>query len=188
MKKTLFLFITLIVVLHAAGSAEKAEKAHPSKTTAVVPIKPVEAQKSQVQPVPAAPKAGEEINWEVISLGGTDGSSASYQLGGTVTQTAIGPGTSASYGVNSGFWQEFGETFVCGDVNNDGIINVGDIVYLLNYLYKQPWPDPVPYPCVGDVNNDDVVELGDIVYLINYVFRAGPPPDPNCCAPLWANE
>ncbi len=190
MKKTLFLFITLIVVLHAAaGSAEKAKKAQPSKTTAAVQIKPVEVQQSQVQPAPPAPKAGEEINWEVISLGGTDGSSASYQLGGTVTQTAVGSGNSDSYQLLQGFWQEFGEAFVCGDVNNDGVINIGDVVYLLNYLFRQPWPPPVPHMCVGDVNNDDVVDIGDIVYLLNYLYRQPwPPPDPNCCTPPWANE
>jgi len=80
-----------------------------------------------------------------------------------------------------------GPEVLCGDVNNDGIIDVGDIVYLLNYLYKQPWPAPVPYTCVGDVNNDDVVNIGDIVYLLNYLFKQPwPPPDPNCCNPPWA--
>ena len=81
-----------------------------------------------------------------------------------------------------------GEEIVkCGDVNNDGVVDLGDIVYLLNYLYKQPAPAPVPYKCVGDVNNDDVVDLGDIVYLINYLYKQpAPPPNPNCCNPPWA--
>ncbi|MGB2805748.1 MAG: dockerin type I repeat-containing protein [Candidatus Zixiibacteriota bacterium] len=73
---------------------------------------------------------------------------------------------------------------ICGDVNNDGIVNVGDIVYLVTYLYRAG-PAPIPQSCVGDVNNDDIVNVGDIVYLVTYLYRAGPAPDPNCCNPPW---
>jgi hypothetical protein len=75
-------------------------------------------------------------------------------------------------------------SFTCGDVNNDGIVNVGDIVYLVTYLYRAG-PAPVPQSCVGDVNNDDIVNVGDIVYLVTYLYRAGPAPNPNCCNPPW---
>jgi len=73
---------------------------------------------------------------------------------------------------------------ICGDVNNDGIVNVGDIVYLVSYLYKGG-PAPIPMPCVGDVNNDDIVNVGDIVYLVSYLYKGGPVPNPNCCNPPW---
>jgi hypothetical protein len=82
-----------------------------------------------------------------------------------------------------------GPSVLCGDVNNDGAVDVGDVVYLLNWLFRQPWPDPQPYRCVGDVNNDDLVDLGDVVYLLNWLFKQPwPPPDPNCCVPVWATE
>lgn len=70
---------------------------------------------------------------------------------------------------------------VCGDVTGDGGVELGDIVYLINYLFRSgPAPDPLE---AGDVNAcDAVVELGDVVYLINYVFRNGPPP---YCCPAW---
>jgi hypothetical protein len=67
----------------------------------------------------------------------------------------------------------------CGDCNGDDIINVGDVVYLITYLYRGGSP-PEPL-CVGDVNNDDIVNVGDVVYLITYLYRGGPPPDPDCC-------
>jgi len=190
MKKSLFLFIALILMLLATvGFAEKAEKAKPSKTRAAVQIRPAEAQQSQVQPAPAAPTAGEEINWQVISQGVTDGGSASYQLGGTLSQTAIGFGTSASYNLESGFWQEFGKPYACGNANEDGVVDIGDVVYIINYLFRQPWPPPQPYMCVGDANNDNVVDIGDVVYIINYLFRQPwPPPDPDCCNPPWKDE
>jgi hypothetical protein len=73
---------------------------------------------------------------------------------------------------------------ICGDVNNDGIVNIGDVVYMVSYLYKGG-PAPIPMPCVGDVNNDDIVNVGDVVYLVAYLYKGGPPPSPLCCTPPW---
>ena len=65
-------------------------------------------------------------------------------------------------------------SFLYGDANGDGIVNVGDIVYLVSYLYRGgPVPDPV---WVGDCTCDQVVNVGDIVHLVSYLYRGGPPP------------
>ncbi len=64
--------------------------------------------------------------------------------------------------------------FMRGDANNDSMVDAGDIVYLITYLYRNG-PEPVPYE-VGDVNCDGEVNAADVVYLINYLFRNGPPP------------
>jgi hypothetical protein len=66
--------------------------------------------------------------------------------------------------------------FVCGDANNDGVVNILDIAFLINYLYKG---GPAPaYPVAADVNNDDVINILDITYLISYLYKDGP--DPIC--------
>ena len=68
--------------------------------------------------------------------------------------------------------------FIRGDVNTDGVIELGDVVYLINYLFKGgPPPDPL---WTGDVNCDGVIDIGDVVYLINYLFKGGPPPCDHC--------
>ena len=65
-----------------------------------------------------------------------------------------------------------GYTYVYGDANADGVVTVGDVVYLVRYLYRAgPPPDP---PSAGDVNADCVVTVGDIIYLMNYLYREGP--------------
>ncbi|MGB2803941.1 MAG: FG-GAP-like repeat-containing protein [Candidatus Zixiibacteriota bacterium] len=64
--------------------------------------------------------------------------------------------------------------FIRGDVTGDGAVDVGDVVFLVNYLYRGgPAPDPV---AAGDVNCDGVVDVGDVVYLVNYLYRGGSPP------------
>ena len=61
-----------------------------------------------------------------------------------------------------------------GDVTGDGEITIADVVFLINYLYKDgPAPDPLE---LGDVNCDDVIDIGDVVYLIDYLYQGGPPP------------
>ena len=131
-------------------------------------------------------KAGEEINWQVISSGGTSGTSVSYQMRGTVSQTAVGSGSSASYGLNHGYWQTFDGGGPCdcepGEVNADDPINIFDITYLISYLYMGG-PAPVPYElCNGDPNCDCTCNIFDITFLITFLYMGGPPP---CTCEEW---
>ncbi len=64
---------------------------------------------------------------------------------------------------------------ICGDVNNDGDINIFDITYLISYLYLSG--PPPESPSVADVNNDGTLNIFDITHLISYLYLSGPPPD-----------
>lgn len=63
---------------------------------------------------------------------------------------------------------------MCGDANNEGHVNILDIVFLINYKYKDG-PEPVSIN-LADVNGDELVNILDIVYLINYKYKNGPGP------------
>ncbi len=64
--------------------------------------------------------------------------------------------------------------FIAGDANGDGVVNVGDAVHVINYMFKGGQaPDPL---FVGDANCDTEINVGDAVYIINYVFKGGPEP------------
>jgi len=66
--------------------------------------------------------------------------------------------------------------YICGDVNRDYLVNTGDVVFLLNYLYREgPAPEVLES---GDVNLDTIIGPGDVVFLLNYLFRGGP--EPSC--------
>jgi hypothetical protein len=68
--------------------------------------------------------------------------------------------------------------YLCGDCNGDGVIDVGDVVWEINYLFKNG-PPPKPY-LAGDVNCDGIEDVGDVVYKINYLFKNGQSPCAGC--------
>ena len=68
--------------------------------------------------------------------------------------------------------------YVWGDANGSGEVELGDIVNMITYLYKEG-PAPYPRPS-GDPNNDCKLDLGDIVHLISYLYRGGQPPLKGC--------
>lgn len=62
----------------------------------------------------------------------------------------------------------------CGDVDNDGAINIFDITFLISYLYLDgPPPDPLE---MGDVNSDGDLNIFDITHLIAFLYSGGPEP------------
>ena len=66
----------------------------------------------------------------------------------------------------------------CGDADGNGMVNISDAVYLINYIFAGG-PPPNPYEA-GDVNCDETVNISDVVYLINYIFAGGPEPCAEC--------
>jgi len=61
-----------------------------------------------------------------------------------------------------------------GDANSDGAVNVGDAVFIINYVFKGGQA-PSPVEC-GNANCDAAVNVGDAVFIINYVFKGGAAP------------
>jgi hypothetical protein len=58
-----------------------------------------------------------------------------------------------------------------GDLNEDGILNIADVVESVGITFRQgDWPARPPS---GDVNGDCVYSVADVVSLINVVFRSG---------------
>ncbi|MGB8657301.1 MAG: FG-GAP-like repeat-containing protein [Candidatus Zixiibacteriota bacterium] len=75
----------------------------------------------------------------------------------------------------------FGNTassYVWGDANGDSEVGAGDVVFLVNYLFRGGL---APHPAAaGDPNNDCAISAGDVIYLTNYLFRGGPAPQKGC--------
>jgi Dockerin type I domain len=74
---------------------------------------------------------------------------------------------------------------LCGDANNDGVVNVSDAVWIINYVFVGGGA-PQPVLACGDANTDGTVNVSDAVWIINYVFVGGGPPlDCSPGSPEW---
>jgi hypothetical protein len=67
-----------------------------------------------------------------------------------------------------------GGSYLIGDANSDGQVNVSDAVYIINYVFVGGNP-PSPL-AAGDCNCDSAVNVSDAVWIINYVFVGGAAP------------
>jgi hypothetical protein len=126
-----------------------------------------------------APTAAEEINWQVISSGGTDGNSTNFKLVGTLGQTGTGYGSSTDYGVSHGFWQGYAPAGCCGrytggytgntNCDPEGRRNLADITQLISRVYITP---ETPLCCEenGNTNGVEPINLADITRLIDHVY------------------
>ena len=61
---------------------------------------------------------------------------------------------------------------IAGDMTNDGNTSLGDVIYLINVLFKG-WSFPTPV-AAADVSGDCQVNLSDVIYYVNYIFHFGP--------------
>jgi hypothetical protein len=196
--------LLLLLVLSAAVSGERrvtdgtataatVQKGVADEDTRQAQVQPVEEVSAGIDettvdviqhaPAVAAGADAYEIPWQSINAGGDDMQSTNYQMMSSVGQSVIGYATSATYEHGIGYWYGMGENggdCVCGtpvgDANCDAAMNPVDVVYMVNFVYKNQ--DARCYPpgwnCsydLGDVDCNGGVNPVDIVYYVNNVYK-----------------
>lgn len=99
-------------------------------------------------------------------------------IGTTATEIdSINPGCEDMLGhglINTVAAVNMASDFVCGDADGSAGVDIGDAVFMINYIFKN---GTSPFPAmIGDANADGVLNIGDPVFLISYIFRSGPSP------------
>ena len=62
------------------------------------------------------------------------------------------------------------QTILLGDINNDGIINVLDVVVLVNIILENTLPTEYQL-IVSDINSDEDINVLDVVTLVNIILQ-----------------
>jgi len=117
---------------------------------------------------------------QVCSSGAVKTNSVSLYVKGTIGQPAIQNCNSVSLYIKSGFFQTYsvinGKLCHPGDLNNDNNFSILDVIYLINYKYKDG-PAPVPDEiCSADTDCNCEINIIDAVLLISYMYKSGLPP------------
>ena len=74
----------------------------------------------------------------------------------------------------------------CGDADANGVLNITDVVYLINFVFNGV---PIPVDCnytygMGDANGDRIANITDAVSMISFIFNGTP--CPHCQGmPCW---
>ena len=160
-----------VVVVHA----ESDKQAQPAKIKpkAVTEIKPAPASIPQTS-APSGFKQGYQMVTDVLDGFGGASESDNYTIKVTSggQPSAIGVSEGGSYVVQAGYVHA---SFVMrGDASGDGTIDVGDVLYLVNYLFLGT-SAPCPMEA-GDATCDGIVDVADALFIINYLFLGTSPP------------
>ncbi len=159
------------------------EKATPQETGA--PATGSSPASTTVIPAPTTTYSlsGEQTGWQVLSMGGRSGSSASFRLQGTIGQLAAGSGTAPGTVLNQGFWQGLGAPLGCcglytggltgnTDCDIEGQRNLADVTRLVDRIYLARTNSPLCCEENGNTDGDPEgnLNLSDITRLIDLVF------------------
>jgi hypothetical protein len=68
-----------------------------------------------------------------------------------------------------------GSSFLRGDSNGDGGVNIADASTTLSYLFQS---GSIPCADAADANDSGALDIADAIYALAYLFTAGPPPPP----------
>lgn len=90
--------------------------------------------------------------------------------------SVVGQSVSGAAGdLTSGFLSDVGlHTYIAGDVDGNGFVNISDAVFLITYIFGG---GPAPANrAAADADCSGIITISDAVYLISYIFAGGPRP------------
>ncbi|MFH2036800.1 MAG: dockerin type I repeat-containing protein [Candidatus Zixiibacteriota bacterium] len=65
--------------------------------------------------------------------------------------------------------------YLKGDYNNDGTTNIGDVLYLSEFIYKSG-PEPFGGAGRADANCNGSIDIADVIFMIKFIFEGGTDP------------
>ena len=62
-------------------------------------------------------------------------------------------------------WEFFNQFIASGDINNDGAINIQDIIVLITIILESNFESG------ADINNDGLINILDVIQLVNIILN-----------------
>ena len=67
------------------------------------------------------------------------------------------------------FVEDIGFVGLKGDINDDGVVNVQDVIISVNYALTSTYPDDILF-WSGDMNYDDILNILDVIRTVNHIL------------------
>ena len=120
------------------------------------------------------------VDFDTASLGGIASRDVCCGFRGTVDELRVYNYVLSEDEIAELAGVPIGPSFVRGDTNDDGNVDLADGVFVLNFLFTG---GAMP-SCMesANTNDDDTVDLTDGVFVLNFLFTGGaepPPPSPS---------
>jgi len=172
-----------------AVQTDQTTQTEPAPTSAAVPgtfQDILSAESENLEIVTPAENMAEQgadayaVPWKSINGGGGTASTATHRVSVSIGQTLIGYTASADHAAGIGFWYGIPTAGECycgdswGDLDGDALINPVDVVYIINYVYKNLDGRVLYETCpveAGNVNCDGTVDAVDVQYYLSYVYK-----------------
>jgi hypothetical protein len=111
------------------------------------------------------PSNGLSFNWS----SGTMNSDSLYYITATTTDAT------GRIGMTSNLVRYYCKGYVKGDYNDDGTLNIGDVLLLINYIYRQG-AAPAGGTYRADANCNGTIDMSDVIIVIRYLYLHGTEP------------
>jgi len=89
--------------------------------------------------------------------------------------TATSADATGRSGITSSLVRYKCQEYAKGDFNGDGLVNIGDIILLSNYIYRKG-PAPAGGAYRADVDCNGQIDISDVILVIRFFFLDGTPP------------
>ena len=65
------------------------------------------------------------------------------------------------------------DSFVLGDFNGDGFVNILDIITIVEYIigHNTSSGEPLSYDAIFDINESGAIDIVDIINLVNQILE-----------------
>ena len=116
-----------------------------------------------------------DVPWFSIAGGGETSSANGFTLNGTIGQAAVGDKqTGGAFTLTGGF--QTGISFrvdvgVCGDLNDDGNVDVFDTIIILHIIVGNIAPTSSQL-ILGDVDRDGDITVFDAIFVLQHIVGA----------------
>ncbi len=112
--------------------------------------------------------SGDLADTAVIGISDFDCKSAAFVVRSNPIENVVSDSSTVLFDFAEVVWE------MSGDANSDNAVNIGDAVFLINWIFNGGFAPQKPEE--ADANCDGSGNIGDAVYLINYIFNAGADP------------